>query len=115
MKNKPPLLKYKSIFISDLHLGTKGCQANKILEFFKNSRSENLYLVGDIVDVYEISKFKQIQCSWFFTRIAVSGQWDQTFRWNPGSFFSPKNRLSMILIIQLCCVVATFGKKGIFA
>ena len=52
----PNILKYKSIFISDLHLGTKGCQANKILEFFKNSRSENLYLVGDIIDIWEMQK-----------------------------------------------------------
>ena len=56
MKNSAPLLKYKSIFNSDLHLGTKGCQANKILEFFKNSRSENLFLVGDIVDVWAMQK-----------------------------------------------------------
>ncbi len=56
MKNSAPILKYKSIFISDLHLGTKGCQANKILEFFKNSRSENLFLVGDIVDVWAMQK-----------------------------------------------------------
>jgi UDP-2,3-diacylglucosamine pyrophosphatase LpxH len=47
---------YKSIFISDVHLGTKGCQANKLLEFFKNSRSENLYLVGDIIDVWAMQK-----------------------------------------------------------
>ena len=55
MKNNN-LLIYKSIFISDVHLGTKGCQANKLLEFFKNSRSENLYLVGDIIDVWEMKK-----------------------------------------------------------
>ena len=47
----PNLLKYRSIFISEVHLGTKGCQAKKLLEFFKNSRSENLYLVGDIIDL----------------------------------------------------------------
>ena len=52
----PNILKYKSIFISDVHLGTKGCQAKKLLEFFKNSRSENLYLVGDIIDVWEMQK-----------------------------------------------------------
>ena len=40
----------------DVHLGTKGCQANKLLEFFKNSRSENLYLVGDIIDIWEMQK-----------------------------------------------------------
>ena len=52
----PNILKYKSIFISDVHLGTKGCQAKKLLEFVKNSRSENLYLVGDIIDVWEMQK-----------------------------------------------------------
>ena len=50
------LQNYKSIFISDIHLGTKGCQASKLLEFFKNSRSENLYLVGDIIDVWSMQK-----------------------------------------------------------
>jgi len=35
-----PILKYKSIFISDVHLGTKRCQADKLLEFLKY-RSEN--------------------------------------------------------------------------
>ncbi len=47
---------YKSIFVSDVHLGTKGCQANKLLEFFKISRSENLFLVGDIIDVWAMQK-----------------------------------------------------------
>ncbi len=51
-----PILKYKSIFISDVHLGTKGCQANKLLEFFKNTRSEKLYCVGDIIDVWALQK-----------------------------------------------------------
>ena len=50
------ILKYKSIFISDIHLGTKGCQADKLLEFFKYSRSEKLYLVGDIIDVWALKK-----------------------------------------------------------
>jgi UDP-2,3-diacylglucosamine pyrophosphatase LpxH len=44
------LLQYKSIWISDIHLGTRGCQADMVLEFIKYTRSENLYLVGDIVD-----------------------------------------------------------------
>jgi UDP-2,3-diacylglucosamine pyrophosphatase LpxH len=44
------ILQYKSIWISDIHLGTRGCQADMVLEFIKYTRSENLYLVGDIVD-----------------------------------------------------------------
>ena len=58
------LLKYKSIFVSDVHLGTKGCQANKLLEFFKYTRSENLYLVGDIIDIWAMQKsFHWPQCT----------------------------------------------------
>ena len=41
-------MKYKSIFVSDIHLGTKFSQAEKFLEFMKENESENLYLVGDI-------------------------------------------------------------------
>ena len=41
---------YRSIFLSDIHLGTKGCQANLLLEFLKTHHCDRLYLVGDIID-----------------------------------------------------------------
>ena len=41
---------YRSIFISDTHLGSKGAQADAILHFLKYTESDYLYLVGDIVD-----------------------------------------------------------------
>ena len=41
---------HRSIFISDVHLGTKDCKAQELLEFFKFNRCEQLYLVGDIFD-----------------------------------------------------------------
>jgi UDP-2,3-diacylglucosamine pyrophosphatase LpxH len=47
---------YRSIFISDIHLGTPGCQAEKLLDFLKNTESERLYLVGDIVDCWYMKK-----------------------------------------------------------
>ncbi len=53
---KDKFLLYKSIFISDVHLGTRGCQAKKLLEFYKHTRSENLFLVGDIIDIWELKK-----------------------------------------------------------
>jgi len=43
-------MKYKSIFISDLHLGTKHAKAGVLLDFIKHNESDNLYLVGDIID-----------------------------------------------------------------
>ena len=48
--------KYRAIWISDIHLGTKGCQATKLLDFLKKNDSEYLYLVGDIIDGWRLKK-----------------------------------------------------------
>ena len=48
--------KYRSIFISDIHLGTKMSQADKVLEFLKTTESDNLFLVGDIIDGWAMNK-----------------------------------------------------------
>lgn len=47
---------YKSIWISDLHLGTKGASAQELLAFLRNTESDNLFLVGDIIDMWQLSK-----------------------------------------------------------
>ena len=47
---------YRAVFISDLHLGTAGRQAELLLEFLKHASSEYLYLVGDIVDGWQLRK-----------------------------------------------------------
>jgi UDP-2,3-diacylglucosamine pyrophosphatase LpxH len=47
---------YRAIFISDLHLGTPGCQAEALLSFLKHNSSEYLYLVGDIVDGWQLKR-----------------------------------------------------------
>ncbi|HLA36335.1 MAG TPA: UDP-2,3-diacylglucosamine diphosphatase [Rhodocyclaceae bacterium] len=49
-------MKVRSLFISDVHLGTRACQAERLLEFLKNYEAENLYLVGDIVDFWSLSR-----------------------------------------------------------
>ena len=49
-------LKYRSIFISDVHLGSKDCKAEFLLDFLKSTESEYLYLVGDIVDLWAMSR-----------------------------------------------------------
>ncbi|TWO71991.1 UDP-2,3-diacylglucosamine diphosphatase [Caenimonas sedimenti] len=51
-----PGRRYRSIFISDLHLGTPGCQAEPLLDFLKTHPSDHLYLVGDIVDGWQLRK-----------------------------------------------------------
>jgi len=51
-------MKYKTIFISDVHLGTRDCQANKLNNFLKHNTCETLYLVGDIIDAWKIQQNK---------------------------------------------------------
>lgn len=47
---------YRSLWISDVHLGTVGCQADYLLDFLKHNESETLYLVGDILDGWQLRK-----------------------------------------------------------
>ena len=49
---------YRSIFVSDVHLGTKDCQADKLNNFLKNNSCDTLYLVGDIIDAWRIQQNK---------------------------------------------------------
>ena len=46
---------YRTIWISDLHLGSTQCQADVLLDFLKHNNSEKLYLVGDIIDFWALS------------------------------------------------------------
>ncbi len=47
---------YRTIFLSDIHLGTKGCKADYLLDFLKHNDCDRLYLVGDIVDGWRLRK-----------------------------------------------------------
>jgi len=47
---------YRTIWISDLHIGSTQCQADVLLDFLKYNESEKLYLVGDIIDFWSLSK-----------------------------------------------------------
>ncbi|NBW23136.1 MAG: UDP-2,3-diacylglucosamine diphosphatase [Caulobacteraceae bacterium] len=49
---------YKTIAISDVHLGSHGCKAKLLLNFLKNNNCETLYLVGDIIDAWKIQQNK---------------------------------------------------------
>jgi UDP-2,3-diacylglucosamine pyrophosphatase LpxH len=51
-----PRLAFRTIWISDTHLGTSGCQAELLLDFLKSTDCETLYLVGDIVDGWQLRK-----------------------------------------------------------
>jgi len=52
------LTKYKSIFISDVHLGTRDSKAESLSQFLRDSSCDTLYLVGDIIDGWRIQQNK---------------------------------------------------------
>ena len=52
---RPPL-RYRTLWISDLHLGTPGCQAQALLDFLKHTECETLFLVGDIIDGWQLRR-----------------------------------------------------------
>jgi UDP-2,3-diacylglucosamine pyrophosphatase LpxH len=49
-------MRVRSIFISDVHLGTRACQAERLLDFLRDYDSEHLFLVGDIIDFWSMSR-----------------------------------------------------------
>ena len=52
--------RYRAIWISDTHLGTKGCKSEFLLDFLKHTECDDLYLVGDIVDGWRLKR------SWYW-------------------------------------------------
>jgi UDP-2,3-diacylglucosamine pyrophosphatase LpxH len=59
---EPRVRHYRSIWISDVHLGTRGCKASFLLDFLKHTESDYLYLVGDIVDGWRLRQ------SWYWNQ-----------------------------------------------
>lgn len=51
---------FRTLFISDIHLGARGCQATKVLDFLRHHDADTIYLVGDIVDGWALKS------SWFW-------------------------------------------------
>ena len=48
--------RYRTIFISDIHLGTRGCQSRLLLDFLREVDGDTIYLVGDIVDAWRLKQ-----------------------------------------------------------
>jgi UDP-2,3-diacylglucosamine pyrophosphatase LpxH len=52
--------RYRGVFISDVHLGTRGCRADYLADFLRHAECDTLYLVGDIIDGWRLRK------SWYW-------------------------------------------------
>src|ERR1700758_5524470 len=55
-RNAPSPLRLRTVFISDIHLGFKGCSAELLLDFLHHVEMDTLFLVGDIIDVWSMKK-----------------------------------------------------------
>jgi UDP-2,3-diacylglucosamine pyrophosphatase LpxH len=54
MPATPVSRRYRTLFISDLHLGTRGCQVSQLLDFLSRYDADTIYLVGDIIDGWQL-------------------------------------------------------------
>ena len=54
------LRRFRTLFLSDVHLGTRGCQAERLLDFLRWHEADTIYLVGDIIDGW------QLRSSWYW-------------------------------------------------
>jgi UDP-2,3-diacylglucosamine pyrophosphatase LpxH len=53
---------FRALFISDVHLGARGCQAELLLDFLRYHEADSIYLVGDIVDGW------RLRSSWYWRK-----------------------------------------------
>jgi UDP-2,3-diacylglucosamine pyrophosphatase LpxH len=60
MTDAPDARHFRTLFLSDIHLGTRGCQAELLLDFMRMHDAETIYLVGDIVDGWRLKR------SWYW-------------------------------------------------
>ena len=56
VRHEPGVKRYRAIFVSDLHLGTKACQAEAFIDFLRSQDAPRIYLIGDIVDFWRIRR-----------------------------------------------------------
>ncbi len=110
--------RYRALFLSDVHLGTRGCQAGMLLDFLRVYDAETIYLVGDIVDAW------QLKSGWYWPQthndvvqkllrkarkgarmVYIPGNHDEFLRDFPGHHFGG------IEVVEQTVHVAADGKR----
>ena len=54
--SRTPRVRYRTVFVSDVHLGTRGSRCDFLTDFLRSCTCDTLYLVGDIVDGWRLKK-----------------------------------------------------------
>ena len=63
----------RTLFLSDIHLGTRACQADRLLDFLREYSAERTYLIGDIG--YEWLVRLNLWLSWIRRKLGKAGYW----------------------------------------
>jgi UDP-2,3-diacylglucosamine pyrophosphatase LpxH len=100
MQHFPETRRYRTLFLSDIHLGSRGCRADSLLDFLRFHDAETIYLVGDIVDGWRLKRSwhwpqahndvvqKLLRKARKGTRIVyIPGNHDEFLRGYPGQHF----------------------------
>jgi UDP-2,3-diacylglucosamine pyrophosphatase LpxH len=118
---KPEKQHYRTIVISDLHMGSRGCKARLLNDFLKNNTSDWLYLNGDIFDCWKIQQNKWnfskaqskvlrrlLKISMTKTQVTyILGNHDDFFR----NFIPYKINLGKIRVVNECVHTGQNGMK----
>jgi len=56
MNGEQKIRRYRALFISDIHLGTRACQAQAFVDFLRENDADRIYLVGDIIDFWQLRR-----------------------------------------------------------
>ncbi len=109
---------YKTIVLSDIHLGTKGSKAKEVTNFLKESKCENLILNGDIIDGWQLKKtgkWKKKHTRFFkkiFNMMEMDGTKVTYLRGNHDDFLNQILPFRMAnLVIEREMIYESFGKK----
>ena len=108
----------RSIFLSDIHLGTRACQAERLLDFLRHHEADHVYLVGDIADFWAMSRSiywsaaqntvvqKLLKRARHHTSVTyVPGNHDEVLREYAGTAFGD------IQVVKDCVHVAADGRR----
>ena len=71
--------RYRTIFLSDFHLGTIGCRASALLAFLQQNHADTVYLIGDIVDTWTKRKWSQDHTNVLYKIISMAQHGSQVF------------------------------------
>jgi UDP-2,3-diacylglucosamine pyrophosphatase LpxH len=97
---------YRSLWLSDFHLGTRGCKASTLHSFLSNVLADNLYLVGDIVDAWNLGP------SWYWST-AQNDVVNEIIAWRKRGvriYFVPGNHDEIGLIESLFGILPDAGE-----